>query len=307
MPPRLSLIICTYHRARLLTHCLEALAAQEPVDEPWELLVIDNNSPDDTRQVTEEFLARHPHLSGRCLTEPQQGLSHARNRGYREARADWVLYLDDDAKPRPDLLQRALWLINRAQYQIVGGVYLPWYHYGRPYWYQDRYASNALPYTELTVPPSNYVATGGVMLWDTSLLEALGGFDPRGGMVGKQLAYGEETYLQARARARGVAVAYDPNLVIYHVVMEQKLHVDYFFRSYFAAGRDAVLGEQVGTGPGALLTQLLLGLGVMSKDLLLYTPRLLRPDYYRENWLIDVFRKMAKRLGSVYTALLLGR
>ena len=197
--------------------------------------------------------------------------------------------------------------MTERPYRIVGGVYLPWYHYGRPRWYQDRYASNLRVERSLCVPPPNYVATGGVMLWERRLLEELGGFDPRVGMVGKRIAYGEETYLQAAARERGIAVAYDPELVIYHVVMEQKLHVGWFFRSYFAAGRDAVLGGRAGRGAAALGAQLFIGLGVLVKDAIVHTPQLLRRGYYRENWLIDVFRKFAKRLGTVYTALLADR
>ena len=303
MRPLFTIIICTYNRAELLGYCLESLAVQEPIDVVWELLVIDNNSSDGTAAVTESFLAEYPMVIGRCINEPNQGLSYARNRGYREAQADWVLYLDDDAKAERRLLQRTVWLIEEAKYHIVGGVYYPWYHYGKPQWWKDRYGSNARNETELCVPPGNYVATGGVMLWDRSLLDQLGGFDTQLGMVGYKLAYGEETYLQAKARRRGVAVAYDPQLIIYHVVMPQKLHVDYFFRAYFAAGRDAVIGRQIGTGLSDVAQQLLLGFGVMVRDLLLYSPQLLRNDYHVENWVIDVFRKVAKRVGSAYTIL----
>ena len=71
--PHFTLIICTYHRAGLLTHCLRALAEQPPPGLPWELLVIDNNSPDDTRRVTEQFFQNHPEIDGRCITETQAG------------------------------------------------------------------------------------------------------------------------------------------------------------------------------------------------------------------------------------------
>ncbi|PPK87996.1 GT2 family glycosyltransferase [Neolewinella xylanilytica] len=305
IPPLFTVIICTYDRSDLLRHCLDSLADQSDAPEDWELLVIDNNSTDATPRVTDDFLAAHPQLNGRRIREAQQGLSHARNRGYREAAADWVIYLDDDARADRRFLARTAELVRDRQYRIVGGVYYPWYHYGRPDWYRDRYASNALPaYRSLSVPPANYVATGGVMLWEKNLLAELGGFDPRVGMVGKRIAYGEETYLQAKARARGIAVAYDPRLIIYHVVIPKKLSVDWFFRSYFAAGRDAVLGGKVKPGFFSLAKELLLAAGVMTKDLLWYTPRLLGPDYYLENWLIDVFRKVAKRVGTVYTALL---
>jgi glycosyltransferase involved in cell wall biosynthesis len=306
--PHLSLLICTYNRADLLPHCLLALAGQQAPGISWELIVVDNNSTDNTATVIDAFLRDHPEIDGRRIHEARQGLSHARNRAAAEARADWVLYLDDDARAAANLLHRAAWLIRHSPYPIVGGVFYPWYHYGRPHWYRDDYASNALPqYSTLSVPPANYVATGGIMLWQRELLQQLGGFDPRVGMVGRKLAFGEETYLQARARERGIAVAYDPELVIYHVVMPQKLRVDYFFRAHWAAGRDAVIGQHIAATPTAALTQLAIGLGSMALDLIRYTPRLLGAHYYRENWLIDVFRKVAKRLGSAYTALLTDR
>ncbi|MGB3802381.1 MAG: glycosyltransferase family 2 protein [Lewinella sp.] len=303
--PAFTVIICTYQRADLLEYCLQSLAEQVEPAGSWELLVIDNNCTDATPKLTDDFLAAHPEINGRRIREEKQGLSHARNRGYEEAAADWVIYLDDDARAHESFLVRTTELVEARQYQIIGGVFYPWYHFGQPAWYRDRYASNALPqYRQLSVPPANYVATGGVMLWDKQLLHDLGGFDPRVGMVGNRIAYGEETYLQAKARARGIAVAYDPALIIYHVVMPQKLSVDWFFRSHFAAGRDAVLGGKVQPGFFSLAKELLLAGVVMTKDFLFYTPRLLGTDYYVENWLIDVFRKVAKRIGTVYTALL---
>ena len=271
-------------------------------------MVIDNNSKDDTAGVTNRFFENNPKLKGRYLLETAQGLSHARNRAARETSTDWILYLDDDAKVDANFIIRSLEHCQTGQYKIVGGVYFPWYHYGRPRWFKDRYASNALPqYTRLCVPPKGYIATGGVMLWDRKLLLSLGGFDTKVGMVGDKIAYGEETYLQAVARHQGIEIAYDPDLIIHHVVMAAKLKVGWFFESYFAAGRDAVIGGQVPPGLVSAARQLLTGVIVSSKDALIATPKLLRANYYLENWLIDVFRKMAKRIGSAYTALLIHR
>ncbi len=303
MRPELSIIICTYRRADLLAYCLEALRGQSAA-RPWELLVIDNNSPDDTPELVARFLGDNPEISGRRVLETQQGLSHARNRGYAEAAADWVLYLDDDAKAAPDFVERAFWLLEHTDYKVIGGVYHPWYHFGRPDWYRDEYGSNARPETELCVPNHNYFATGGVMIWEKALLADLGGFDPNIGMVGDKIAYGEESYLQFLVRDRGLEVAYDPKLVIHHVVMEQKLHVDWFFKSYFAAGRDAVVSGHLKPGLATVLSQFFVGWLVMTKDFILSTPKLLGKNYHVENWLIDVFRKMAKRIGSIYTLLL---
>lgn len=303
----LTVAVCTYNRSDLLAYCLDSLRNQGGIGR-WQLLVIDNNSKDATTPLTEKFLTENPEISGRCILETAQGLSHARNRAFRETTTEWILYLDDDAKAETNFISRALEHCDSGKFKILGGVYYPWYHYGQPRWFQDRYGSNALPrYKELSVPAKGYIATGGVMLWDRALLISLGGFDTKVGMVGDKIAYGEETYLQALARHQGYEIAYDPKLIIHHIVMERKLNVGWFFESYFAAGRDAVVGGQVPHGVASALKQLLIGWLVMAKDFILATPKLLKSNYYLENWLIDVFRKMAKRIGSAYTALLAQR
>lgn len=302
--PLFSIVICTYNRAEILGECLKALAAANQVKEQWELLVVNNNSSDQTATVVDDFLARHPLITGRNILETRQGLSHSRNRGYQEAVADWVFFLDDDAKVKEGLLERLVTLVNSAAYQVVGGVYYPWYHFGRPRWFRDDYASNALPYRKLSKLPPPHTASGGVMLWKKTLLEELGGFDPRIGMKGAKIAYGEETYLQEKARERGVVIAYDPELVIFHIVMKAKLNVDWFFVSYFAAGRDAVLSGSIPRTAFAVFRLFFLGAGICLRDAVFCTPKLLSPGYFVENWLIDVFRKPAKRLGSIYTILL---
>lgn len=305
--PRISVVICTYNRAFFLREVLSSLSGQITSRKDWEIIVINNNSQDETEKVGEEYSNEALPVQFRMIKEEKQGLSHARNTGYTVAEAEWVFYLDDDAKASPNLVERLFWLIENEPYEVVGGVYLPWYHYGRPRWFKDKYGSNAKSLKELTILNAPDAVSGGVMLWRKQLLLDLNGFDPKLGMNGSTLAYGEETYLQEKARARGVKIAYDPELIIYHVVMSQKLQLDWFFKSYFAGGRDAVLSGSIKTSFFAILTQLLIGVLVMIKDFFIYTPKLLRKDYYLENWLIDVFRKFAKRLGSVYTALLLNR
>ena len=95
MIPRLSVIVCTFNRASALERCLESLRAQHADPATFEVLVIDNASPDDTRERVERYL--NGPLPCRYVFEPVQGLSHARNRGAREAAAPYVTYLDDDA------------------------------------------------------------------------------------------------------------------------------------------------------------------------------------------------------------------
>ena len=86
--PEVTVILCTYNRARLLEDTLAALTLQHtPSSLTWELLVVDNNSTDDTRAVVETF-ARTAPMPVRYLYEPIQGKSHALNTGVAVARGD---------------------------------------------------------------------------------------------------------------------------------------------------------------------------------------------------------------------------
>ncbi len=107
---KISIVICTYNRADLLKDCLASLTEQNASTDQFEVLTINNNSTDHTVRVGTEFSASYAHY--RLITEEEQGLSRARNRGYKEAEADWLLYLDDDAIFPENLVERALWLIE---------------------------------------------------------------------------------------------------------------------------------------------------------------------------------------------------
>lgn len=299
----MTIIICTYNRAELLADCLESLTEQTGAEADWSVLVVDNNSPDDTATVAESFRGRLPGL--RIVTETQQGLSFARNRGFREATTDWVVYLDDDAKAAPDFVARAHWMMEHTDYPFFGGVFLPWYRYGRPHWYRDAYGSNKLKHSAVTTLRGDEYASGGIMAIRRDLLERYNGFHTGIGMAGGKVGYAEETELQERIRRDGYQVGYDPDWIIYHVVAPYKLNVDWFFKSAFALGRDKVQSGMTASSGPAILAIALAGLGLTTVDLIRNSFKLaLRKDYYIENWLIDTFRKAAKRVGMIYTGLL---
>src|SRR5258705_7046279 len=81
-----SVVICTYNRCSLLVRALESLQHQEPADLSYEVLVVDNNSTDETRDITQRFIEKNPRKF-RYIFEPKQGLSYARNAGIAKARA----------------------------------------------------------------------------------------------------------------------------------------------------------------------------------------------------------------------------
>lgn len=104
MQPFISVAICTRDRARHLTAALDALRpaverCRGRVD--VEVLVVDNGSSDATAAVA---AANANTLPMRCVVEPTPGLSHARNRACREARGDYIAWIDDDVVVDADWL-----------------------------------------------------------------------------------------------------------------------------------------------------------------------------------------------------------
>ncbi len=93
----LSVILCTYNRATLLEKALRSLEQiRQPAGLAWELVLVDNNSSDDTKAVVDAAIRRGT-LPCRYVFEPRQGKSNALNTGIAQAKADVLAFTDDDA------------------------------------------------------------------------------------------------------------------------------------------------------------------------------------------------------------------
>ncbi len=231
----LSIVICTYNRPDLISQVLSTLAEQDAPAEAYEALVIDNASPGDIAAAVRPFAGRIPGL--RCIREEQVGLSHARNSGYREARGEYVAYVDDDCKLPPEWVSTALRVIREVHPVMFGGPYRAFYMTPKPKWYKDAYGSNEFAGTVRTLEVNAYV-TGGNMVIRKDALEDVGGFDPELGMTGMTMAYGEETALQDRLRERfgPDAIHIEPGLRVDHLVRPEKMSVLWIIRRRFLGG-----------------------------------------------------------------------
>ncbi|MDR0418783.1 MAG: glycosyltransferase family 2 protein [Prevotellaceae bacterium] len=100
-----SIIICTYNRAEYIYKTLQCIAGNDfPVGE-YEVLLINNNSTDNTEQECSRFSKDYPtSIDYQYFVETKQGLSHARNRGIEESKYDMLIFLDDDSFVKNDYL-----------------------------------------------------------------------------------------------------------------------------------------------------------------------------------------------------------
>ncbi len=113
-----TVIVCTRNRKESLAAALESLQSLVTTDSlTYEILVIDNGSDDGTRELVHEFVARDPQ-QWKYFSEPEKGLSRARNCGIRHARGEIIAFTDDDVIVDPNWLS-ALWNTFESKPDVI--------------------------------------------------------------------------------------------------------------------------------------------------------------------------------------------
>ena len=102
---QVSVIICTYNRAALLPRLIGQLREQNYPADAFEIIIVDNNSTDNTQLVVKSLIAG-PGVSVHYVAETRPGITFARNRGAEEARYPYLAYIDDDNSVGQDWLSQ---------------------------------------------------------------------------------------------------------------------------------------------------------------------------------------------------------
>jgi len=242
--PAISVVVCTHNRAALLEQALESLVAQTLDRSQFEIIIVNNCSTDDTAGVVERYKA---HRAGdellRSVDEPVLGLGHARNTGWRAAQADYVAFMDDDAKADARWLELALDLIRQHPTTpvAIGGQIRPLYVAPKPAWYKDEYEVRSWGQRSRHLVTGESFS-GSNMIVSKAILRLLNGFDASVGMRGERVSMGEETILFGKiwhALGDQALLVYSPDLVVYHAVGKHNMHLRYHLRRWFVAGQVA--------------------------------------------------------------------
>jgi glycosyltransferase involved in cell wall biosynthesis len=252
MPLRITTILCTYNRCQSLSKALESVAASTFDDEvEWEVLVVDNNSHDDTRKIVEEFCHRYPRRF-RYLFEPQQGKSYALNSGIREARGDVLAFMDDDVTVEPTWLQNLTAGLHDSQWVgAAGRIVLQWPS-SLPNWLSKDgpHPRHGLPgfdlgpeAKELLCPPG-----GTNMAFRKSVFERYGGFRTD---LGPSSSRGipltsEEDEFGQRLISAGMPLRYERSAVVYHPLPDAKISKEYLLARAFDQGHLHARESQIG-------------------------------------------------------------
>lgn len=237
---RLTLLIPTFNRSKELLRALRSVAEQRLDPALWECVVVDNASTDDTAKVVEQFAAEHPALHIRRVYEPTAGVSHARNRGLREAATELIASIDDDERINPDFLAAYLdFFDSHPEANVAGGKIIAEYPTGRPRWmsrWTERPIANPMDYGEEVRPfPKGALPGGGNMAFRREVALSYG-FDTELGRVGGKLIGGEENDFFLRLRESGEELWYVPKAVMWHIIPAEKLTTEYLKRLSYHIG-----------------------------------------------------------------------
>lgn len=250
---KISVILCTHNGGRNLAKTLDSLAVLElPGMVDWEVLVVDNNSRDRTREVVNDFCCRYP-TRFRYLCEPLPGKSYALNTGIRAARGDILAFLDDDVTVEPEWLHNITAALRNGEWAGAGGRTLPEGSFSPPRWLscEGRYALAPLAIfdrgteaRELTESPF-----GNNMAFRREVFEKYGGFridlGPRAGSKDPQKS--EDSEFGVRLLQAGEHLRYEPSAIVYHSVPTARVQKKYFLAWWFDKARSDI--RAFGTQP----------------------------------------------------------
>jgi glycosyltransferase involved in cell wall biosynthesis len=225
--PLISVIIPTYNRPERLAACLQALAQLDYPRDRFEVIVVDDGSPQPLDGVAANFKKQCTLM---LLRQEKTGPATARNTGARQAKGDFFVFIDDDCSPAPDYLRRLAAHIANTPDCVIGGRTI-----------------NALPrnlyatasqmlidylYSYYNANPNHArFLTSNNMALPAPYFHAVDGFD-----TSFPLAAGEDRELCDRWLHHGYRLIYAPEAIVYH---SHVLTLRKFWRQHFNYGRGA--------------------------------------------------------------------
>ena len=267
---RFTVAVCTWNRAALLPAVLGRLARVRYAPGDWEVLVVNNNSTDDTERVLDAFAGRLPL---RRAFEPKQGNSHARNTAVGEARGDYVVWTDDDVLVEAGWLAAYARAIGRhPEAALFGGPIRPRFEGTPPPWLssaREEIGAAVFAERDLGAEPFELEPDGELPYGANYVVRAreqrLFPYDPALGRVLDGGALGDETAVIRAVLAAGGKGWWVPDASVEHWIPKERQTVGYL-RSYYALqGRTFLKWDGYG-GPTFLGRPLRLWCGILRAE-----------------------------------------
>ncbi len=246
--PFITVAIPTYNRSGMLRQTLDGLSRQDYPRDRFEVVVIDNNSTDDTAAVVREFPAvRH-------VVEKKQGLDHARNRAIAESRGEIIVFGDDDILMEPSWISELSRPLTPCRLPLagavgaVGGEVIPVFPNGLPEWVAEWHAPLAFRADAGPLAPAQS-PMGANLAFPKWVFEKLGLFHTELDRAAGNYFSGGDSEMVRRVRQAGFEVWFAPAAAVKHQMPASRTTFKYAARHAFDSARSRVI-DRAGQ-PGA--------------------------------------------------------
>lgn len=229
--PEVSVIVCTYNREVYIHETLEHLARQSVPYDAYEIIIVNNNSTDNTESIVQEFLKENPELPASYFLELNQGHTYARNRGIEESKGDILAFIDDDAFVDVDYVKEISGFFKtKEDATAIGGRIVPKYEVEEPKWM----SRHLLPLvaaldkgSQVRKFQGSKFPIGANMAFRKEAFEKYGQFDVELGRRGSGLEGGDEKDMMYRLKRHHEAIYYVPGVKVDHIIPEKRLTMEY--------------------------------------------------------------------------------
>ena len=237
---KFSVVVCTYNQSERLMRMLKSLRETViPDNVSCEFILVDNNLDDDKKRFVFEEVERHCDSKIRYVFEEKRGISHARNRGIKEAKGEIIAFTDDDA------IVDKYWIQNiekafkeHGDVACIGGKLLPIWEISKPKWLKP----DLFDYLALLDHGDSIAYMDSPRIWGANfavkseMFKKYGLFDSNLGRIPSKLYGYEETDFVLRLMNADEKILYYPLSIIYHCVPAHKMSKGYFRKWRFDQG-----------------------------------------------------------------------
>jgi glycosyltransferase involved in cell wall biosynthesis len=244
----ISIIICTYNRDKYIYKTLEFIAKNDYSYDRYEIILVNNNSADDTESECFRFRTDYTGINFRYFIEANQGLSFARNRGIIEAQGDLIVFLDDDSFVEWDYLKKLDHYCKEHPDMIAfGGKISPLFETGIvPAWlstWSYSWVAAINMGDKVKLFKGNRYPIGANMGFKKEYFAKYGVFSTSLGRSKKNLIGGEEKDIFNRSSRKVNKIYYFPEIQVQHVIPESRTTKAYIKK----LGKGVGISEKVRT------------------------------------------------------------
>ena len=239
-PYKVSAVICSYNRARFIIHAVESIFGQDFDKSQFEVIVVDNNSTDNTVALLQEYKSKHPSYNFSYYVETNQGVAYTRSRCAKEAKGEIVAYLDDDSTAQTGWLSSIVRFFDEhPEVYSTGGKIVPTFLTPIPDWYSKYFfglVGNFDLGPNVKQLTGNRYPCGANMAFRKKVFEEIGYFNTDLGRKGTGLLATEEKEIYLRILAHHHDVYYLPHVWVLHSVEANKFDKNYVHRHSMGIG-----------------------------------------------------------------------